>query len=96
MWWATIPESLPVGIFPVVSSSGDPCINIILPLYIAVFFVSFIYVSIASLAVLIWFFKDSFDSGMYLVPEVVPEVLQKYFGSPGHNTFSFPSLIKSI
>ena len=34
--------------------------------------------------------KLAFVIGMNLDPEVVPDVLAKYFGLPGHKTFSAP------
>jgi len=31
--------------------------------------------------------------GIYLVPDVVPDVLAKYIGNPGHRIFFFPDFI---
>ena len=39
---------------------------------------------------MVW--RDSLVIGMNFVPDVVPEVLAKYSGLPGHVISSFPSL----
>ena len=44
----------------------------------------------------IWFGIDSFVIGLCLTPLVVPDVLAKYFGLPGHKTSCSPFFILSI
>ena len=46
----------------------------------------------ASLAELMCVEIDSFDMGIYLTPEVVPLVLEKYNGFPDQSMFSSPFL----
>ena len=43
-----------------------------------------------------WFGNEACVSGMNFVPLVVPEVLQKYLGMPGHKTESSPAFALSI
>ena len=46
----------------------------------------------ASLAELMCVEIDSFDMGIYLTPEVVPLVLEKYNGFPDQSMFGSPFL----
>ncbi|MNL65541.1 hypothetical protein D3C87_1898830 [compost metagenome] len=49
----------------------------------------------AFLAEPIWFEIESCEIGIYLVPDVVPDVLAKYNGLPGHKISLSPDLIFS-
>ena len=64
--------------------------NIILPSIISNFFVCWAYNNKASFVDLIWIFNISFESGIYFIPLVVPDVFAKYFGNPFHKTFFSP------
>ena len=96
MWWATIPLSRPSGTPPSVSVSvGLPCRKIILPPTNSALPVRATWCNRARRAAPMWLGKLSAVSGMYLAPEVVPDVLQKYFGRPGHSTFLSPATTRS-
>ena len=96
MWCATMPLRRPSGTPPAVSVSvGLPCRKIIFPPTNSALPVRAMWCSSARRAEPMWLGRLSEVRGMYLAPEVVPEVLQKYFGNPGHNTSRSPATTRS-
>src|SRR5690348_6008374 len=91
-----MPDKRPVKMPLVFSSSGLPERKIILPSTKRLLPVSAMYINRALRAVLIWLGIESFVTGIYLIPEVVPDDLAKYTGLPGQRMFSSPFFAASI
>ena len=90
-----MPLSRPSGTPPSVSVSvGLPCGKILPPTNSALP-VRATWCNRARRAAPMWLGKLSAVSGMYLAPEVVPDVLQKYFGKPGQRTSRSPATTRS-
>ena len=81
------PKCTPPG---VLANSGLPCKKIILPSTNDASPVPAMWPKSAFRALPMWLGMLSLVRGMYLAPEVVPLVLQKYSGIPGQTTSNSP------
>ena len=75
--------------------TGLPCKNINFPFTKEASPLRWMYANSMSRAALMWHGMDSLVKGMYLVPLVVPDVLAKYRGLPGHKTSGSPATTRS-